>query len=884
MRPTPSFLTYTVLIAVIASLLSIVSYYLIINDKPAPHVDLRSDTVFIKDRVDSNLTPDEVLRRADWMPLTRAGIASPRKHSVAWLKVKLRNDTADAQDRWLEIAPWRIGDIDVYKYSLGRVDLMSKSHVGMSVPFESRPLSSRRNLVRVQLPPNSEFDVLVRVETESLPTLDVRLWDIKAVLDEDSIEQLLHAALFGSVLVLSVILLLRFDLSFGMLAVWLFSSYAVEAEKGGYMAFYLFNGERIQTVSFGLAFWLLSIASFLCAFAWLLKPFDRKREQHFYCFMIFLCVVMMLVVLFVDKNTARNSCAMFNMLVLLLWPLSLIRFKAQGNTFRVALVLLFFMSWSESCWLVIDYLFNLGFVENFRAGPVLIKLITILGVVGVFSFQHELKRRSTELELLNNERTQKVFLEEQVAIRTLELKRALAAAESAILAKAEFLGRVSYDLRSPLTSIIGYGQLLLSENSRGSRKIGVILKSAGHMLTLVNDLIEHARGVSSDTVEPKATYIYGLLDTIVMEAKILAGRNNNTFQLDISPCLPSLIVVDDKRLRQVIINLVDNAAKYTESGKIGFRVLCEPLDGSLNEVLLMITISDSGCGIPKDDLPKLFTPFYRVANSRTEGAGLGLAIVDHWVTLMGGKLVIDSIVGIGTTAQLFLPVKVAREVDITKRQIVDFDGPVPAYDGRGRVVWIVEDNLYIRELLAQHLTSNNFDVHCAVDGRDCINRLVSKGEAPPSLVLTDYLMPNCSGAELVETLREHWPALPVILISATHQAMQPDSDSTKARFSGYLTKPINLADLRELIIKLANIVDVPHDNYPASSDQPLLEFNILNSEEKLNFNLLVDLGAVSDLVEWAAQLPPDYGALAAYVQKASKAGDLAALRIFNIKS
>ena len=195
-------------------------------------------------------------------------------------------------------------------------------------------------------------------------------------------------------------------------------------------------------------------------------------------------------------------------------------------------------------------------------------------------------------------------------------------ARDANQAKVDFLGRVSHDLRSPLTSIIGYAQLIQIEGGSGTQKAGVILRSAGHMLTLVNDLIDHARGVTSETLDIAPVYVHGLLDGVAMDAKVLAQRNGNSLHLMLQEELPAVLFLDAKRLRQVLINLLDNAAKFTHQGRIELRVQAAKRIEGEKLIRLQFCVSDTGCGISIADMPNLFRPFFRSNEVDVEGPGL----------------------------------------------------------------------------------------------------------------------------------------------------------------------------------------------------------------------------------------------------------------------
>ncbi|MDH0288621.1 hybrid sensor histidine kinase/response regulator [Pseudomonas sp. GD04087] len=461
------------------------------------------------------------------------------------------------------------------------------------------------------------------------------------------------------------------------------------------------------------------------------------------------------------------------------------------------------------------------------------------------------------------------------------MQAALLKAKDATLAKTDFLARVSHDLRSPLTSIIGYAQLLQGEGGRSTRKAGVILRSAGHMLTLVNDLIDHARGVSSDQLDVAPVYVHGLLDAVALDARVLAQRNDNAFRLVLSGDFPTVLRLDAKRLRQVLINLLDNAAKFTHQGRITLQVRIAEHSPQASLVQLHFCVSDTGCGIPAEDLPKLFRPFFRSDASDVEGAGLGLAIVEHWVQLMGGRVTVDSTPGEGTRVSFELTLPLGTEQDMSRPQLFDLSMKALPVQGEGRLLWVVEDNADIREMLVDQLEASHFEVEAAVDGEDCRTRLMAAGGRRPDLVLTDYLMPRCNGGELLLALRERWPELPVVVLPATQQTMQPLGQAAGLQFDASLVKPISLADLGATLAQLLRLrcgPAVAERKHDRRQHDLAGQLESLTPEQQQCLWALVEAGAVTDLMEWTQTLAAGFHGLAVHLRELAETGDLDAIQ------
>ncbi len=291
---------------------------------------------------------------------------------------------------------------------------------------------------------------------------------------------------------------------------------------------------------------------------------------------------------------------------------------------------------------------------------------------------------------LTGGRRQRLRLEEEVAQRTEELRQALLSANEASRAKTDFIARIGHDLRSPLTSIIGYSQLLSDAGGPQARQARTIRRSARHMLNLINDLIAYTHG-GGDKLNEVPVRIHILLETIVEEAWILARKNNNQFMSSIQSNLPSMLVVDGTRLRQILTNLLDNAAKFTHNGVIELVAGMEPA-GRVDQAWLWFSIRDTGCGIEPDDQAKIFEPFYRSAGL-SEGIGLGLPIVAEWTRRMNGMLTLRSTPGEGTEIDVRLLVRLDIEVHIPPAQSSSADDHLSWAD-------VADGELTIRELPA----------------------------------------------------------------------------------------------------------------------------------------------------------------------------------------
>jgi len=843
----------------------------------APYLELTGSAQVFEEALGPGLSPQQALHVEHWRAATEDRLIALRRHSTLWLRLQVPAPAGQEAVRWLEVAPWRVGEIDLYRLDARTGQVIEHQRIGPSLPIGARMIHSQRNLLPIAFEGGAPRDLLIRVQSENRPMLALRLWEEAAVQSQDRIEQLQHAALLGCVLALVAILVLRLELVFLTLAIWLLATFAMQAEQEGYLTFQLFSGLQHLGLALRMTFWQIALLSFLTSALLLLDLRQRRSWRCFYWPAVVLSTTLVLSQGLWDNNTLRILSAYLSLAVLLAWPFSLSRSALRDNPYRQVLLVLFLCSWLESLWFTFNYTFGISYDGVFSVSAMLIRLGIILGIIGLFTLEQQVKRKQIEHELLESERQQKYRLEKAVTQRTRELQAAVVEANDASQARIEFLGRVSHDLRSPLTSIIGYAQLLQAEGGATTRKAGVIFKSANHMLALVSDLIDYAKGTSGQTLLVAPAYFHGVLDSVVMEAHVLAQRRSNKFSFDMSGAVPPVVEVDAKRLRQVLVNLLDNAAKFTRDGVIGLRV--RVADSTDDCVTLQFCVHDTGQGIPPQDLPNLFAPFFRSHSQEVEGSGLGLAIVEHWLGLMGGEAQVDSAVGKGTRISFRLTLKVASESQIAEPQWLDFPIAVPPVLGEGRKVWIVEDNEDIRNLLVDELLHCQFDVQTAVDGEDCLTRLAGPGAQPPALVLTDYLMPKVNGARLLLALRERWPALPVVLISATQHTLHLPTPPHPA-FDASLIKPINFATLRQTLAQLLGLGYRQEDRDEAvRCDRTLVihQLGRLDEPRLRELRALLEAGAVTDLFEWVQGLPQELGELAGHMCALTEACDLDAV-------
>ncbi len=390
-------------------------------------------------------------------------------------------------------------------------------------------------------------------------------------------------------------------------------------------------------------------------------------------------------------------------------------------------------------------------------------------------------REKNALSTLDQQRqAEQERLESTVALRTSQLRESLAA-------RSALMARISHDLRSPLVRIIDYARLLHAGPNRDYQ--ATIERNARQQLELIDEMLEFSRGELEQmqlTLAPG--YLYGFLNEIADEAGFLAARQGNTFEAVLADDLPPLVEADFKRLRQILMNLLANAAKFTRNGQIRFEVSASS-GASTNTVELRFSVIDTGIGIDPQEFEHLLQPFRRGRNAqRYEGSGLGLSIVTQLLERMDSRLEPQA-TGQGSHFSFRLQLNCAQEHDLENGII---DNNATPFDGQGKHVLLVDDIEQNSEWLYDLLAGYGFDVSMAANGEDALACLA---EQSVDLLISDQMMPGMDGWELLRQVRDGACDLPVMLYSAV-PPRRPENYPQDLAFDAVLLKP---ADSRELL-------------------------------------------------------------------------------------
>ncbi len=481
----------------------------------------------------------------------------------------------------------------------------------------------------------------------------------------------------------------------------------------------------------------------------------------------------------------------------------------------------------------------------------------------------QLKIAFTSLEDANAD------LERKVNERTAQLLEAKSAAEVANQAKSDFLANMSHELRTPLNGILGYAQILhQAENltSKQAQGINIIHQCGTHLLNLINDVLDIAKieARKLDLNESEfhfPSFIIGVVEI----CKIKAEQKNITFNYEPDPDLPAGVFADEKRLRQVLINLLGNAIKFTEQGSVTLKV--EVLNST---GLLRFTVIDTGVGMNPEQLERIFQPFEQVGDKKkqTEGTGLGLAISQQIVNLMGSRIQVRSEVGVGSTFWFEVNLPVLK--DWSASSASQAQGKVVGYTGARKTLLVVDDRWENRAILTEILEPIGFTILTAENGQQALEQM---NRQPPDLIITDLAMPVMDGFAFLAHIRSdpQWDELPILVSSASVS----DADrikSIKAGGSDFLPKPVTMADLFRLLQKHL-LVDWVYGE-AARPTPAQIELLPPDPEQVQALWELAKRGQLQTLLEQTEALGPEYAGFVQRIKQLAQDFNLKGLREF----
>ncbi|MFD2257349.1 ATP-binding protein [Luteolibacter algae] len=397
--------------------------------------------------------------------------------------------------------------------------------------------------------------------------------------------------------------------------------------------------------------------------------------------------------------------------------------------------------------------------------------------------------------------TRRLETENALAKALEDAEKAKRRAERADREKSRFLANMSHEIRTPMNAVIGFTELLggYIQDAKARRYLDVIRSSGSSLLNLINDILDLSKIESAEIeLSPGPCNLRDMASRLQLLFSQKAEDKGLRLNVVVAPDVPKSLNLDGERIRQVMVNLLGNALKFTEGGEVSLSIATLKDEGYPEKTTLIFNVSDTGYGMTEEDLKKIFKPFQQASSAaRTSevGTGLGLSISQSIVQLSGGKISAQSTFGVGSMFSVRIP---AVEILKEEEQSIDTPARIDFDDFETSRILIVDDNLLNRELLDGYFAASSHKLFFAHNGERAVE--LAK-EHQPHLILMDIRMPGISGSEAREIIASSPECNQANIIAVTASSMLGQEMKLRKVFHGYLRKPIRPHELYEEIAK-----------------------------------------------------------------------------------
>lgn len=756
-----------------------------------------------------------------------------------WLQTKLSNPGTEAIERWVFVGHPRLEEISLFSQDEGGE--WRQQNIGTRTPLAVRDEIGRAyGVIPLTLSPGSEKTVWLRVASRTVVDLSTTLWAPAEFRETSGRSQFSLTLALGALFVVMLLSGLAFaatrEWPYLFFSVSMFGEILLEGFRTGLLQRFVLPPELAMPVETAAVGSFLAVIGFSVYFHSFM-PVIRRQGWLYRIFASLLGITLLAQVwsLFVDyRDGAIIWSLSVNGVILVGITLTMLAWRdgiASAGT-------LFF---SFVCLAVLELL-RLGSILGWlpfywvetMAGPWALVMTTPLMLLSIFQRSRELSDKLIRAELENS-------------------------------AKVAFLAQMSHELRTPLNTILGNAQLLARPFGDSLAQDGLhsIQQSGKHLLGMIDEILDHARGVAGKlTLENRPVDWPIFLFSVEHNARLLAQENNNRFCLVQEGEVPKAVLLDDGRLRQVLDNLLSNAARHTRNGTIDLSVTVRRLADRRFQLVFCVT--DSGDGISREDIQRIFLPFERGTNNTRrggKGTGMGLAIAQQLVEVMGGKLGVESTLGHGS--RFVFDVLCQLSEDSPKARA---DLNLTDYHGPRRHILIVDDDESALLILSQLLAAHGFVNSIARSGNEAMSEM--RKTETIDLVLVDQFMADGDGWHVLSEIRSSGSDIPVLMMSAA-LPLRPDGFSPKIDFSAFLLKPLDHPTLLRIVGELLHLDWLCTEQLRQHPDAIPIEY-----PDEATLQLLrdmIDCGAMTEMIEWASDLKSAQPRYAAFADKVSAA-------------